>query len=160
MGAIAGIVQAAQQQIDSQLASFQQAGDYRRQAKDLEYQASLAASNSNIIKYQGDIEGADQYLQDYKAMGKQAASLAQNGIIGSATGEGLADESEREAEKNQRRIRLQSDIASSSLLADSIGLRAQAQTMRRNARVSLFEGILGPGARAVTDPMKIVSAFN
>ena len=159
MGAVGSLVQAAQQQIDAQRASFQQAGAYKQQARDLEYQANVALSNSNLSRYQGDIAAADQYRQDYQAMGRQAASQAQGGILGSVTGDSLLAQSESEAAKSQRRIRLQTNIQSGSLLADSIGLRAQASAAKRNARVAIFEGVMGPFAQPFTDHMNVANAF-
>ena len=155
MGGIASIIQAAQQQIDSQRASFQQAGDLKAQARQLDYQADVSQLNSEVAKAQGQIAASDDYLNNYKAMGRQAAAQAQGGTLGSATGQSLLAESENEAAKSTRRIRLNADMQSKSLLAETYGLRAQAQGLRRQARVSVFEGWMGPFAQPVMDHMNV-----
>jgi hypothetical protein len=159
MGAITAIIGAAQQQIDAQRSAFQKAGDYRAQAGDLEYQAEVAGMNSELARYQSQIAESDDYLKNYRAMGRQAAAQAQGGVLGSVTGQGLLTESENEASKSGRRIRLMGELASAPLLAESIGLRGQASEMKRNARIALFEGIMGPFAQPVMDHMNVFRAI-
>jgi len=125
-----------------------QAQSQKNQAKMAEYNAQVAEMNASISRSEGQIEAAEAAEKAYKARGNQAASLAQAGILSSATGDILQDELKNQAEDEQFKIQFGNTLQTQGLLNEAHNYRQQAKISNSNAKQSIIGGWLN-GAGSV-----------
>lgn len=129
----------------------------RAQAAQAQAESQAAAMNSQIAGINADISRSDSKIQQaqaaeeaYKAMGRQRAALAQGGILYSATGGLLQDESQRHADEQQVAIGRQGEIEAlnykiqkSNYLNSSNILSANAKSAKAGSYLGAAGSLLG-----------------
>lgn len=119
---------------------YQQSRSQKNQAAALEYNARIAEQNASIARSEGILEETAAAEEAYRARGRLAAGQAQNGILGSATGEAVADDLKRQAEEEKFNIQFRSQLNQQGFLSDAANSRAQAGVYRSNAKQSVLGG--------------------
>lgn len=122
---------------------YQQAQSQKNQAAAAEYNAQIAEQNASIARSEGMIEEAAAAEDAYRARGRLAASQAQTGILGSATGDLVAEDLKRQAEEEQFKIQFSNQLNQQGFLNEAANYRAQASVYRSNAKQSVLGGWLG-----------------
>lgn len=110
-----------------------------------DYNAQVAEQNAKRAEYQAKIEQSQNAADAYKAMGRQRAALAQNGILNSVTGDLLEDDSQREYEQDQAGIKYKYSVEQSDYLAQAQNYRMNAKTYRGNAKANRRGGFISAG---------------
>lgn len=120
-----------------------QSASYQAQAQAAEMNAQLAQINSEIATSEGKI-AQNQAMEDYyKARGRQAAALAQGGILESPTGLLLQEESKSKSDDEQLNIQWKADMNRLNHLIQRGNYNNQAGALRSNAKSSKSGGLLG-----------------
>ncbi len=136
VGAVVSVASAVSQ-------GYAQAQSNKNQAKMADYNAQVAEMNAGLARSQGKIEAAEAAENAYKARGRQVATLAQTGILESATGSVLQDELKNKAEQEQFQIQFNNNLQQQGLLNEAHNYRQQSKIYRANAKQSLMGGWLG-----------------
>lgn len=150
MGGILPIVIGALGAVGQYQQAAAQTGSYKAQAAAEQMNARLAATNSEIAQSEGRRNQAQAAEEAYKSMGRQRAAQAQTGILGSATGLLMRNQSEAEAADEQLRIGRQAEIESlnyklqrSNSLNSSSILSSQAKSARTGGALGAAGSLLG-----------------
>lgn len=143
MGGVLGIVGSLISGISSYAGGQAQAANYEAQSKAAQMNAQLAQVNADIASSEGKIEQARAAEDYYKARGRQAASLAQGGILDSPTGLLLQEESKDNSRDEQLNIQWKADMNRLNHLIQAGNYRNQASAMKSNAGSTKKAGWLG-----------------
>lgn len=113
------------------------------QAKTAENNAKISKINADIARKDGIIAQAEAAEQAHRALGRQRAAQAQGGILSSATGDLVLEQTEAEARENQLNIGYQADRNAQGFMVSAQNQRNQAEAARYRAGVSGVKGTLG-----------------
>lgn len=131
VGAVGGIAQ-----------SQAQSASYSAQAEAERMNAKIAAINAEIAESEG-VRNKSQAAEDaYRAMGRQRAALAEQGIIDSATGGILMEQSQREADEEQLRIGRQAEMEALNYKIQRSNALTSSNILSSNAKSSRTGGVL------------------
>ena len=134
--AVAGAVQA----VSSGLA---QAASAENQAKAAEANSRQAALGARIAESQGQIDASRTARDWIKQLGRQRAALAQGGVLESATGRLLREETERKARDDAFQVQFNADLKKQGYLFESADLANRAKVARSQASRARLGAALG-----------------
>lgn len=132
------VLQAAGQYKQSQASS----ASYKAQASAEKMNAQIAGINADIARDEGKRNQAQAAEDAYRAMGRQRATLAEQGTINSATGGLLMERSQREADDEQLRIGRQADMEALNYKIQRSNALSSAGILSSNAKSTRTGGIL------------------
>jgi len=119
-----------------------QAASYAAQAQAEKMNAQLAAINADIATSEGKRSQAQAAEAATKAMGRQRAALAETGILNSATGGLLQEQSQREAEEEQLRIGRQTEMEALNYKIQRSNALTSSNILSSNVQASKTGGVL------------------
>lgn len=143
MGAAPLIISVAITAAQALSKGYADAQTQKNQANAYEYNARIAEQNANIAKSEGIIEEARAAEDAYRARGRLAAGQAQGGILGSVSGEAVANDYANAAKEDMFNIQFKNKLQTQGLLSEAANYRSQAKVARSNARQSILGGWLG-----------------
>ena len=120
-----------------------QSAAYAAQAEADKMNAQIAGINADIARSDSKVQQAQAAEEAYKAMGRQRAALAQGGILYSATGGLLQEESERHAEEQQSAIDRQGQIEALNYKIQRSNALTSSSVMKANAKTAKTGSYLG-----------------
>lgn len=131
VGAVGGIAQ-----------SQAQSASYKAQAEAEKMNAQIAGVNAEIAASEGKRNQSIAAEDAYRAMGRQRAALAEGGIINSATGGILMEQSQREADEEQLRIGRQAEMEALQYKIQRGNALTSSNILSSNAKSSRTGGVL------------------
>lgn len=142
MGGIIPIVIGALGAVGQYQQSAAQAAGYQAQAAAEKMNAQLAAINADIARDEGSRNQAQAAEEAYRSMGRQRAAQAQTGLLNSATGLMLQDQSQAEAEAEQLRIGRQAEMEALNHRVQQSNAQNRAGILSANAKNATRGGTL------------------
>ncbi len=139
-----GLASALTTHVGSYLSGRAQATDYETEAAKLKTQAQISRLEGNIAAAESQLELSQDYQDYYRQLSRLAASQAQQGVLGSATGQAVAEDLEREARRSGQQIEARSSLTGTSYLAKALGLTASAHSSRRKASAARLNAVSSP----------------
>lgn len=136
--------------ISGVLGAFGQIQAGRAQAAQADAESKAAAMNAQIAAINADMAKSDSKIQQaraaeeaHKAQGRQRAALAQGGMLYSATGDSLLEESQRNAEEQQAEIGRQGEIEALNYKIQRGNYLNRSSAMKAGAKASRTGSYLG-----------------
>ena len=122
-----------------------QAAQAEAESKAAQMNAQIAAINADLTRSDSKIQQARAAEEAHKAQGRQRAALAQGGMLYSATGDSLLEESQRNADDQQAEIGRQGDIEALNYTIQQGNYRNSSSILKANAKASRTGAYLGAG---------------
>lgn len=131
-----------------------ESASYAAKAKADQMNAELAGINSDIARSDAKIEQARAAEEAHKAMGKQRAALAQGGMLYSATGDLLQEESQRNADDQQLAISRQGELEALNYKIQKTNALNSSSIYKANAKSAKSGSYLGAAGTLLSGTSK------
>lgn len=143
MGGILPIVIGALGAVGQYQQAAAQTASYKAQAAAEQMNAQIAGINADIAQSEGTRNQALAAEEAYKSMGRQRAAQAQTGILNSATGLLMRNQSETAAADEQLRIGRQADMEALNYTIQRSNALNSSSILSSNAKSAKTGGVLG-----------------